>query len=121
MAYPKQYRYTKEHEWVDARGDLATIGITDYAQHELGDVVFVELPKPGTKLAAVVELLSNPNGITIEEMQERFGWSRVTCSTVLSGDLPSKFGVRGKRGPDGRYRLAKVERIATSKLAHAAT
>ena len=50
MAYPKQYRYTKEHEWVDARGDLATIGITDYAQHELGDVVFVELPKPGTKL-----------------------------------------------------------------------
>ena len=50
MAYPKQYRYTKEHEWVDVRGDLATIGITDYAQHELGDVVFVELPKPGTKL-----------------------------------------------------------------------
>jgi glycine cleavage system H protein len=50
MAYPKQYRYTKEHEWVDGKGDLATIGITDYAQHELGDVVFVELPKPGTKL-----------------------------------------------------------------------
>jgi glycine cleavage system H protein len=50
MAYPKQYRYTKEHEWVDAKGDLATIGITDYAQHELGDVVFVELPKPGAKI-----------------------------------------------------------------------
>src|SRR5213594_606857 len=50
MAYPKQYRYTKEHEWVDAQGDLATIGITDYAQHELGDVVFVELPKLGAKL-----------------------------------------------------------------------
>jgi glycine cleavage system H protein len=52
MAYPKQFRYTKEHEWVDAKGDLATIGITDYAQHELGDVVFVELPKPGTKIEA---------------------------------------------------------------------
>lgn len=52
MAYPKQFRYTKEHEWVDAKGDLATIGITDYAQHELGDVVFVELPKPGAKIAA---------------------------------------------------------------------
>jgi glycine cleavage system H protein len=50
MAYPKQYRYTKEHEWVDAKGNLATIGITDYAQHELGDVVFVELPKPGAKI-----------------------------------------------------------------------
>src|ERR1700675_378335 len=50
MAYPKQYRYTKEHEWVDAKGDLATIGITDYAQHKLGDVVFVELRKLGAKL-----------------------------------------------------------------------
>ena len=51
MAYPKQYRYTKEHEWVDVKGDLATIGITDYAQHELGDVVFVELRSraPGLK------------------------------------------------------------------------
>jgi glycine cleavage system H protein len=50
MAYPKQFRYTKEHEWADVKGDVATIGITDYAQHELGDVVFVELPKPGTKI-----------------------------------------------------------------------
>jgi glycine cleavage system H protein len=50
MAYPKNYRYTKEHEWVNVAGGLATIGITDYAQHELGDVVFVELPKPGTKI-----------------------------------------------------------------------
>ncbi|HXL23882.1 MAG TPA: glycine cleavage system protein GcvH [Candidatus Dormibacteraeota bacterium] len=52
MAYPAQYRYTKEHEWVDVKGDVATIGITDYAQHELGDVVFVELPKPGAKIEA---------------------------------------------------------------------
>src|SRR5260370_37448011 len=50
MAYPKTYRYTKEHEWINVEGGLATIGITDYAQHELGDVVFVELPKPGAKI-----------------------------------------------------------------------
>jgi glycine cleavage system H protein len=50
MAYPTQYRYTKEHEWIDAKNDSATIGITDYAQHELGDVVFVEVPAAGTKL-----------------------------------------------------------------------
>ena len=50
MAYPKAYRYTKEHEWIEVKGDLATIGITDHAQHELGDVVFVELPKPGAKI-----------------------------------------------------------------------
>jgi glycine cleavage system H protein len=52
MAYPANYRYTKEHEWVDVKGDVAAIGITDYAQHELGDVVFVELPKVGAKIEA---------------------------------------------------------------------
>jgi glycine cleavage system H protein len=52
MAYPTEYRYTKEHEWIVVKGGIATIGITDYAQHELGDVVFVELPKAGAKLAA---------------------------------------------------------------------
>jgi glycine cleavage system H protein len=50
MAYPANFRYTKQHEWTDVKGDVATIGITDYAQHELGDVVFVELPKPGAKI-----------------------------------------------------------------------
>ena len=48
--YPEQLRYTKEHEWVGLEGDVATIGITDHAQEELGDIVYVELPKPGTKL-----------------------------------------------------------------------
>jgi glycine cleavage system H protein len=51
MSYPTQFRYTKDHEWIDAKGDVATIGITDYAQHELGDVVFVELPATGTPLS----------------------------------------------------------------------
>ena len=52
MTYPAKYRYTKQHEWVDVNGDVAKIGITDYAQHELGDVVFVELPKVGAQLKA---------------------------------------------------------------------
>jgi len=50
--YPTDYRYTKEHEWIKVDGQIGTVGITDYAQHELGDVVFVELPKPGAKLQA---------------------------------------------------------------------
>ena len=50
--YPSEYRYTQEHEWVSVKGDIATIGITDYAQHELGDVVYVEMPAAGTKLKA---------------------------------------------------------------------
>jgi glycine cleavage system H protein len=50
--YPNDYRYTKEHEWVRLESGTATIGITDYAQHALGDVVYVELPKTGVKVAA---------------------------------------------------------------------
>ena len=50
--YPANYKYSQEHEWVALEGQTATIGITDYAQHSLGDVVFVELPKPGTKFSA---------------------------------------------------------------------
>jgi len=46
--YPQQYRYTKEHEWVRAEGDTGVIGITFHAQKELGDIVYVDLPKPGT-------------------------------------------------------------------------
>ncbi len=50
MSYPGTYRFTKEHEWIEVNGDTATIGITDHAQHLLGDIVFVDLPKPGTEL-----------------------------------------------------------------------
>jgi glycine cleavage system H protein len=48
MAYPATYRYTKEHEWIEVAGKTGTVGITDYAQSTLGDIVFVELPKPGS-------------------------------------------------------------------------
>jgi glycine cleavage system H protein len=47
MKFPKKLRYTREHEWVLIEGNQATVGITDFAQHELGEVVYVELPKIG--------------------------------------------------------------------------
>lgn len=50
--YPNHFRYTKDHEWVHLTGEEAVIGITDYAQNHLGDVVFVEVPAVGTKLAS---------------------------------------------------------------------
>jgi glycine cleavage system H protein len=52
MAYPPEYKYTKEHEWLAVDGTTGTIGITDYAQNSLGDIVFVELPKVGAQLEA---------------------------------------------------------------------
>lgn len=76
--YPADYRYTKEHEWIKVQGDIGIIGITDYAQQELGDVVFVDMPKVGAKLApgksfgsvesvkAVSEIYSPVSGEVVE-------------------------------------------------------
>ena len=50
MAYPAGFKYTKDHEWIELTADKGKVGITDYAQQQLGDVVFVELPEVGAKL-----------------------------------------------------------------------
>jgi glycine cleavage system H protein len=68
MAYPPIYRYTKDHEWIDVKGDSGTIGLTDWAQCQLGDIVFVELPPVGTTLQAgkslgIVESVKAANDI----------------------------------------------------------
>jgi len=52
MTYPTTYRYTKDHEWIDVKGDMGTVGLTDHAQCQLGDIVFVELPAVGATLEA---------------------------------------------------------------------
>ena len=52
MNFPENLRYTKDHEWVSIEGDVATVGITDFAQHELGDIVYVEIETKGKALAA---------------------------------------------------------------------
>ena len=52
MNFPENLKYTKDHEWVSIEGDIATIGITDHAQHELGDIVYVEIETKGKALSA---------------------------------------------------------------------
>lgn len=52
MPYPTDLKYTKEHEWIKVDGSAATVGITDYAQESLGDIVFVDLPKLGSEITA---------------------------------------------------------------------
>ena len=52
MAYPANYRYTREHEWISVDGKTGTIGITDYAQNSLGDIVYVDVPKVGDSVTA---------------------------------------------------------------------
>ncbi|MFH1055672.1 MAG: glycine cleavage system protein GcvH [Candidatus Altiarchaeota archaeon] len=68
MEFPKDLKYTKDHEWVKVEGDTVTVGISDYAQHALGDIVFVELPKSGTdafqsKGIAVVESVKSVSDV----------------------------------------------------------
>ena len=52
MAYPTNYRYTREHEWISLEGTIGTIGITDYAQNSLGDIVYFDVPKVGDSVTA---------------------------------------------------------------------
>ena len=68
MEYPKNLKYTKEHEWAKLDGDAVTVGITDYAQDALGDIVYIELPKVGAALekgkgAAVVESVKSVSDV----------------------------------------------------------
>jgi glycine cleavage system H protein len=79
---PTDRRYTKEHEWVRLEGDLGTVGITDYAQDQLGDIVYLDLPSPGTQVKqldklgeiesvkAVSDLYSPVSGEVVEVNQE---------------------------------------------------
>ena len=52
MAYPTNYRYTREHEWISLEGTIGSVGITDYAQNSLGDIVYVDVPKVGDPVTA---------------------------------------------------------------------
>ena len=82
MNFPSNIKYTKDHEWVKVEGEFARIGITEYAQGELGDIVFVELPKVGSKLEqgksfgtieavkAVSDLYAPVNGEVVELNKE---------------------------------------------------
>jgi len=76
MQVPETLRYSEEHEWVLIEGAVATIGITDHAQEELGDIVFVELPAVGTALtkAATLGVVESVKAETINEDPYGAGW-----------------------------------------------
>lgn len=109
--YPKDYRYTKEHEWVKADGTTGTIGITDYAQHELGDVVFVELPKVGTQLKAGQSLGTVESVKAVSEIFMPVG-GEVTETNPALVDAPEKINA----DPHGSAWLIKI-RLADPKEA----
>jgi glycine cleavage system H protein len=97
MEFPEELKYTEEHEWVLVEGDLAVIGITDFAQDALGDVVFVELPAVGTEVTTgkafgVVESVKAVSDVyapvsgTVEEINEELPDAPEIINTSPYGD-----------------------------------
>lgn len=111
MDTPSDLKYTKEHEWLRIDGNTATVGITDYAQGELGDVVFVELPAAGTE----VELMK-PFG-TIEAVKAVSDiFSPVTGKIVEINELLENDPMVVNRDPYGDGWMVKVEMTDTGEL-----
>jgi glycine cleavage system H protein len=96
MAYPAGYKYTRTHEWLNVDGTTASVGITDYAQHSLGDIVFVDLPKVGDKVEAgklfgsvesvkAVSDLYSPASGTVTEINDGLNAAPETINTDANG------------------------------------
>jgi glycine cleavage system H protein len=102
--YPENFRYTKEHEWVHVEGDSATIGITDHAQHELGDIVYVDLPKVGAHLEQGKSLGSVESVKAVSDVYAPVG-GEVTEINAALADAPEKLN----EDPHGAAWLIKLK------------
>lgn len=104
MSYPESYRYTKEHEWVHVDGDHGTVGITDHAQHELGDIVFVDLPKLGAKVTKGHTFGSVESVKAVSDV-----YSPVSGEVSEVNELLSKSPEKLNEDPHGEAWLMKVK------------
>src|SRR5215218_1706266 len=89
MNYPENFHYTKEHEWVSVEGDIGTIGITDHAQHELGDIVFVDMPRVGTSVSQGATIGSVESVKAVSDIYSPVTGEVVEVNTMLA-DAPEK-------------------------------
>jgi glycine cleavage system H protein len=101
--YPDNLRYTKEHEWVRLEGNSATIGITDHAQHELGDIVYVDLPKPGARVEQGKALGTVESVKAVSEI-----YSPVTGEIAETNPILTEAPEKLNEDPHGEAWLVKV-------------
>ena len=102
--YPEDYRYTEEHEWLKVEGDTATVGITDFAQQELGEVVFVEMPEAGESYDAGEEIGSIESVKAVSDI-----YAPVACEIVeVNGELEDTPEVVNE-DPHGKGWLVKIK------------
>ena len=101
--YPTTFRYTKEHEWVRVEGDIGVVGITDHAQKELGDIVYVDLPKPGARLEQGKTLGSVESVKAVSDI-----FAPVSGEVVEINDLLSTTPEKLNEDPHGVAWLVKI-------------
>jgi glycine cleavage system H protein len=109
--YPEEFRYTKEHEWVKPEGGVGTIGITDHAQNELGDIVYVDLPKVGTRLEKGKSLGSVESVKAVSDI-----FSPVSGEVTEINELLTTSPEKLNADPHGAAWLVKVRMSAPDEL-----
>jgi len=111
MSYPENYRYTKEHEWVVLDGAVGTIGITDHAQAELGDVVYVDLPKVGASVQSGATMGSVESVKAVSDI-----YSPVSGEVVAVNEMLSQSPEKLNQDPHGAAWLVKVKLSAPDEF-----
>ncbi len=108
---PEHLRYTKEHEWVGLEGDIATVGITDHAQEELGDIVYVELPKVGAMVEKEKTLGSVESVKAVSDIYAPVSGEVVEVNEKLA-ETPEKIN----QDPHGDAWLVKIRVSAPAEM-----
>ena len=111
MTYPENLRYTKEHEWVRVEGDLAVVGITDHAQQELGDIVYIDLPKVGAAVEQGKSLGSVESVKAVSDVYSPVS-GEVTEVNEILGQSPEKLN----QDPHGAAWLVKIRLSVPDQL-----
>ena len=129
MSYPTDRKYTKEHEWIQVNGNSATVGITDYAQQSLGDIVFVESPKVGAELTAgktfgsvesvkAVSDLFAPASGTVTEVNEALATAPENVNKDPHGSWMVKLTLANPGEVDALLSAADYEKFVAEEAGH---
>lgn len=129
MAYPATYKYTKAHEWLSVDGTTGAVGITDYAQNSLGDIVFVELPKVGDTLEAgatfgsiesvkSVSDLFTPMSGTVAEINETLTSAPETINSAANTTWIMKLTLTDPSQADALMDAAAYEAYTSEETGH---
>ena len=128
LEFRDDVKYTKEHEWVKLEGDVATVGITDYAQKQLGDVVFIELPEVGTQVEqmkpfgvieavkAVSDIFSPITGEVTEVNSELQTQSNLINSDPYGEGWIVKIKIKDPKELDGLLSLADYRKLVAASI-----